>query len=300
MPINLFRSNGIFSEFKNADYIPAYYFLPREIISMWGKEYRRIPRSFNALINDEKAVALVENPEFMNFLLRSYAYLIWPIMMPGIGREIYSETEPSWAFSHRLHYWIRTLTLQGVINEIEFIAERLADKYFPYPQMDEVINYLKPAVNVTMRNNDMYEVLKIAEEYRCFDDFDLRNSRQKTDFYRKWYHTRTKHPQISLEGFQEAYENSHNGQSWDVIDADIDIENDVTSDVLVHQFLSTLSEKDRKILEYRMQGYTLEEIADRLGYKNHSGVQKRIRKIGQAYEYFADVDYGFSDNKIIY
>lgn len=158
MPINLFRSNGTFSEFKNADYIPAYYFLPREIISMWGKEYRRIPRSFNALINDEKTVALVENPDFMNFLLRSYAYLIWPIMMPSIGREIYSETEPSWAFSHRPHYWIRTLTLQGVINESEFVAERLAYKYFPYPPMDEVLNYLKPAVNVTMRNNNMHEV----------------------------------------------------------------------------------------------------------------------------------------------
>ena len=32
-----------------------------------------------------------------------------------------------------------------------------------------------------------------------------------------------------------------------------------------------------------MNGDTLEEIAEKLGYKNHSGVLKRIRKIGQAY-----------------
>lgn len=48
-----------------------------------------------------------------------------------------------------------------------------------------------------------------------------------------------------------------------------------------------------QILELRMSGDTLEEIAENLGYKNHSGVLKRIRKIGQAYEAYAGVDYGF-------
>ena len=44
---------------------------------------------------------------------------------------------------------------------------------------------------------------------------------------------------------------------------------------------------------------TLEEIAEKLGYKNHSGVLKRIRKIGQAYEAYTGVDYGFERGKII-
>lgn len=47
-----------------------------------------------------------------------------------------------------------------------------------------------------------------------------------------------------------------------------------------------------------MEGVTLEEIAQQLGYKTHSAVLERIRKIGQAYEAFADVDYGFSEKKI--
>ena len=42
----------------------------------------------------------------------------------------------------------------------------------------------------------------------------------------------------------------------------------------------------------------LEEIAEKLGYKNHSGVLKRIRKIGQAYEAYTGVDYGFENDKI--
>ena len=68
---------------------------------------------------------------------------------------------------------------------------------------------------------------------------------------------------------------------------------------LVDQFKATLSEKDMQILELRMSGDTLEEIAEKLGYKNHSGVLKRIRKIGQAYEAYTGVDYGFESGKIV-
>ena len=67
---------------------------------------------------------------------------------------------------------------------------------------------------------------------------------------------------------------------------------------VVDQFKATLSEKDMQILELRMSGDTLEEIAEKLGYKNHSGVLKRIRKIGQAYEAYTGVDYGFENDKI--
>ena len=66
----------------------------------------------------------------------------------------------------------------------------------------------------------------------------------------------------------------------------------------MEQFNATPSAKDMQILELRMNGDTLEEIAEKLGYKNHSGVLKRIRKIGQAYEAYTGVDYGFENDKI--
>ena len=48
-----------------------------------------------------------------------------------------------------------------------------------------------------------------------------------------------------------------------------------------------------------MKGVTLEKIAEKLGYKTHSAVHKRIRKIGLAYEKFSGEDFGFSQKKII-
>lgn len=58
------------------------------------------------------------------------------------------------------------------------------------------------------------------------------------------------------------------------------VEETAVAQTLVDQFKATLSEKDMKILKMRMNGYTLDEISEKLGCKNHSGVLKRIRKIG--------------------
>ena len=104
---------------------------------------------------------------------------------------------------------------------------------------------------------------------------------------------------ISYEGYQEDYAKDHNGQQWEVIDYTQEIEETITAKVLVDKFKEQLSEKDILILEKRMQGYKLEEIAKDLGYKNHSAVLKRILKIGLAYEKFAGEDYGFTEDKII-
>ena len=149
-----------------------------------------------------------------------------------------------------------------------------------------------------MAKHNLHTVIEAAKEFRCFEDFDFRNSRQKTNFYRKWYHTRTKHQMISIEKFKENYAESHNGQEWDEPDSSQDAEENITSEILVEQFKATLTEKDMAILEMRTEGDTLEEIAQKLGYKNHSGVLKRIRKIGLDYEKFTGEDYSFDDRKI--
>ena len=55
---------------------------------------------------------------------------------------------------------------------------------------------------------------------------------------------------------------------------------------------------ERDIFKLSCKNKTSEEIAEELGYKNHSGVLKRIRKIGLAYEKFTGEDYGFENKRI--
>ena len=53
----------------------------------------------------------------------------------------------------------------------------------------------------------------------------------------------------------------------------------------------TITEKDREILKLRMEGYTEQEIADKVGYKTASAVHKRIAKIADAYEDYVTAEY---------
>jgi DNA-directed RNA polymerase specialized sigma24 family protein len=64
------------------------------------------------------------------------------------------------------------------------------------------------------------------------------------------------------------------------------------------RFLNGLSDTDRRIMTLRLEGRPLEEIAQLVGYKTHSAVLKRIRKIGKAYERYAREDLGFDAKKI--
>lgn len=119
--------------------------------------------------------------------------------------------------------------------------------------------------------------------------------RKPVDFMRKWYHPRSKHPIVSLEAEIEKHAEYNDGQELEFGDANATTEEQILSKIMVKQFMESLSEKGRKILKMRLVGYTLEEIAQELGYKNHSGVQKRITKIGLAYQEFTKDDLGFGE-----
>ncbi len=55
----------------------------------------------------------------------------------------------------------------------------------------------------------------------------------------------------------------------------------------------TLSPLDQKSIYLRGKGWTLEQIAEQVGFATHSAVLKRIRRIGKAYELWSGEDLGF-------
>ena len=104
---------------------------------------------------------------------------------------------------------------------------------------------------------------------------------------RKWHHNRSGKP-ISLDELME----SEDGDIFDVADPRSDFENSVISEMQIASFAeSTITEKDREILKLRMEGYTEQEIAVKVGYKTSSAVHKRIAKIADAYEDFVTAEY---------
>ena len=82
------------------------------------------------------------------------------------------------------------------------------------------------------------------------------------------------------------------GNIFEVADPRGEFEQSVLSEMQIDAFAeSIVAEKDREILRLRMEGYTEQEIADKVGYKTASAVHKRIAKIASAYEDYVTAEY---------
>ena len=291
-PILLKRKNGEITPFRNAEYISAFYFIPKSILDKCGEEINSIPRNPRKLLRDPRAIEVIESDLFKLVIIDSYAFMVWPFMGLGAKREIYSGYEPSWRYAHAASIWIKGMEDEGVIPKSqEILKSSNVDEdlgYISEEEISETFTWLVPKI---MAKHNMNEVIAVAAEYRCFEDFDYRKSRQKIDFYRKWYHTRAKISVESLDEIKEKYAENTDSIEWDIPDDSVNVESTVLEPITVSKFLDTLSETDRKILTMRMDEVTLEKIAEELGFKTHSAIHKRIRKIGLAYEKFSGEDF---------
>jgi DNA-directed RNA polymerase specialized sigma24 family protein len=103
---------------------------------------------------------------------------------------------------------------------------------------------------------------------------------------------------LSLEDLQEEAEAAGKALQWEPVDLEPAVEDSVLNRVVADQFLGMINKKDREILHLRYLGFTFSEIAERLGFKTHSAVQKRIQKLGRQYECFTDTDLGFEEERL--
>ena len=301
MPILMKRKDGTITPYRNAEFIPAYLFIPEEIIQKCPQEIKRLPRQVGRFFRDWNTIEIIESDLFVELIIDAYAYMVWPYMGVGGSMERFSGYEPAWIFAHSPAYWIQGLMDAGIFPAAEDLGSLSPETYVGFVSLEAASVLLSFIVPLTMEKHDMPEIIEVAREFRCFEDFDTRHSNQKTDFYRRWYHTRSIHAELSLEQLLHPdSEEDEDGKKKerDLPDPRVDVDEEVVAAVDTDRFLAGLSEKDRAILNLRLSGHTLEEISEKLGYKNHSGVLKRIRKIGNAYEKYAGINLGFEQQKI--
>lgn len=74
MPILLKRKNGEITPFRNAEYISAFYFIPKSILDKCGEEINRIPRNPRKLLQDRRAIKIVESDLFKLVIIDAYAF----------------------------------------------------------------------------------------------------------------------------------------------------------------------------------------------------------------------------------
>lgn len=80
MPIVLRRKDGSLTPFRNIEYLPFYYFIPRSFLACCGEELHSLPRNPQQLVMNRAACEIVESDLFLLLIIDAAAYMVWPHM----------------------------------------------------------------------------------------------------------------------------------------------------------------------------------------------------------------------------
>ena len=209
-------------EYRNSEYIPAFLFLPAEIMACEPVEFRSISRNVQKLLRDPKTIVQVESDVFLLGIIRIY--------------EKY-DTD----FADRLR--------KSAVDAWEWLQVfRNVDGDFGIVHLAEIMPTIEALVPQTMAKYHMTETIQIARENPCHEDFGHTNSTQKRDFHRKWKHSRAGTAVLSLEDLQEEAEAAGKALQWEPVDLEPAVEDSVLNRVVADQFLGMINKKDREIL----------------------------------------------------
>ncbi len=183
------------------------------------------------------------------------------------------------------------LVATGVLKLIEEQPEKVdqilshffTDEAMENPEQFEknVDNFLHNAIETTMKTLQFEEIAGVLNKSPAYEDFnhDKNNNLRAADFDRKWNHTRAAVKTTSLEELQEkCYENSDKSEEI-FADVMLDIPEEVEAKTNAELFWNEISDEDKSLLQMKMDGLTQKEIAEKLGYKTHSAIGKRLQKL---------------------
>ena len=255
-------------------YLPLVYLLPYDLISRFPT-LRRLPRSMGALNASPEWGEVILSQQFFGEITDAVASLVFPHFGFGGWKEHYTGYSPVWRLSYALPLWATGVEkVRGWGMQALFALP--PDYEIPFCDPEDVRQVMKQVVEETIEEQGWGPILEVIRNMPCEEDFERWDTNVRKDFLRKWYHTRSKRVQtVSLEECME----DEDSRIHSLPDPKGDFTEQVESEDFCRRFKATLSQKDMAILELRVEGYTLEEIADRLGYKTHSAVVKRMEAI---------------------
>ncbi|MCM1363340.1 MAG: winged helix-turn-helix domain-containing protein, partial [Clostridiales bacterium] len=138
-------------------------------------------------------------------------------------------------------------------------------------------NFVNNAVDTLMEVVDYEGVVSVSKEIGTPEDFsNIPKNYPRSDFEKKYNHTGAK-TKVNFSSVQaEAKIKRKRTASYT-------IEEMTENSVLVEDFFNLLDDTDRMILKYVLSGYTQSEIAEEMGFSNHSVVSKHMKKIRKMY-----------------
>lgn len=249
----------------------------------------KLPRCPFDVIRSDDYSELLNTDVFLELVWDCYAWSAWQyfevLHKDGGYREIpgsfnsYSGDFPLWRLSYTIIPYIREkfehigLSFQSLFN----MPKGMEVPFLTYQQFSNLIGSVVPMI---VKEQNWQPMIDTIWATRDETDYDFRNSLVKKEFMRKWSHSRTSvGAMLSLDQLMDDAPDS-------ITFENAPFEEEIIESQTFEAFAATLSERDKQILQLKASGFTLKEIADKVGYQNHSAVSKRIHIIsGKFAEY---------------
>ncbi len=149
------------------------------------------------------------------------------------------------------------------------IIEQFSSAFGNTEKADEL---LTKSIDTVLDTMQFSELASIVQSVPAHEDFSHKQQNfPAADFDRKWNHSRAK---VVVESVDEIDEQTAYAE---------DVSEIVFANERFTNFWGSLSEDDKTILMYAMNGMTQAEIAKKMGFKTHSAVGKRLAKLKQKF-----------------
>ena len=142
-------------------------------------------------------------------------------------------------------------------------------------------------MNVVMQGQQFSAINEIAHYNLTHEDFGNKFNFDSINFHEQWTRCDTLvQEMLSLDA--ELEKEAENPDAPVTIEQGHEV--DYVGQALITSFCETLNDIDATIFRMRMDDHTYAQIAEKLGYKNHSAVLKRVRKIAERWtEYMNEI-----------
>ncbi|MGN0967669.1 MAG: hypothetical protein ACI4O3_00240 [Oscillospiraceae bacterium] len=206
-------------------------------------------------ISDE-AMKILRNEEHTEEAIKQYMELFGPLI--EFVAESYCEAKRK--------------TLEELDdNDVQRIMDRVTS----------VVN--EELMNAVMQGQRFPAINDIAHTNLTHEDFGNKVNFDSINFHEQWTRCDTQVQELlSLDA--ELGKESENDDLHSTIEPGYEV--DFISQALLNSFCETLDDIDTTIFHTRMDGRTYVQIAEKLGYKTHSAVLKRVEKIGTRWKEF--------------
>lgn len=266
-------------------WLPLFYSIPREQVAL-DKELLLIPRNMKLMLKDPEHAGLVVEDRFLLLVMDVYSSAIWRFLKVPDGKggykpipgtwNMYSGNFPMWRMAYMIAASFVKLFEDILGLNLQYLFSMPENQPFPLVPLTLFLATVEKMTEKTVKDMNLQPSIDAVWENRQPEDYQGYNQKRK-DFLRTWNHSRN-HQHLSFEQMK--------ADGVELADPKQSIEQDVIESQSIEQFKNSLSERDRRILEMRVEGIKLEDIAKAVGYQTASAAKKRIDKIAEEYERF--------------